>query len=433
MTRLTYALTLCFTALSVFACSEASEPSTQGPDSNSLSELGPSEGATPSSDVASDSEVESSEALEAENPQMDDEGIDPDGPDYSELEYWLCHPDRGDGPCFDNLDVTQINPDASLEIIPHQKRDAPAFDCFYVYPTCSLDSAGNSDLIAGEEPAIAHIQAARFQSMCRVFAPIYRQVTLEGLFIRQNAADESKAYGDVEAAFDHYMENYNEGRGVVLIGHSQGTRVLTRLVQERFDAAPALRSQLISAYLIGLTVEVPEGELVGGSFQHIPLCSSADQSGCVVTYATYRALEPPQVGSLFGLSSTPGMEAGCTDPAALLADEGPLESIFPQEVPAADADLISGTISPFADPSSAPDIETDFYSVPGLVSGSCVRQGDYHYLSIEVHADPDDPRADDVGGDLILPGWGLHLVDVNLALGQLERLVSLQAESYLTR
>ena len=51
-------------------------------------------------------------------------------------------------------------------------------------------------------------------------------------------------------------------------------------------------------------------------------------------------------------------------------------------------------------------------------------------LSIRVNGDPGDPRVDDIPGDF-LPGWGLHLVDVALAQGDLVRLAGRQAEQWL--
>ena len=60
------------------------------------------------------------------------------------------------------------------------------------------------------------------------------------------------------------------------------------------------------------------------------------------------------------------------------------------------------------------------------------------YLEITVHGDPADPRVDDIVGDLgmrakPLADWGLHLVDVNLAMGNLLDLVGQQTRTYLAR
>jgi hypothetical protein len=81
-------------------------------------------------------------------------------------------------------------------------------------------------------------------------------------------------------------------------------------------------------------------------------------------------------------------------------------------------------------------IDTPFVRVPGLLTAECATGAhDSSYLAVEVQADPSDPRADDVGGELIYNGtvlhnWGLHLVDVNLAQGNLIDIVRQQSQAY---
>ena len=63
-------------------------------------------------------------------------------------------------------------------------------------------------------------------------------------------------------------------------------------------------------------------------------------------------------------------------------------------------------------------IETPFVSVPGLLTGRCASNEYATYLEVTVHGDPADPRVDQITGDLT-PDWGLHLIDVNLSIGNL--------------
>jgi len=60
------------------------------------------------------------------------------------------------------------------------------------------------------------------------------------------------------------------------------------------------------------------------------------------------------------------------------------------------------------------------------VSGKCVNDGQRGYLSVRTNADPKDKRTDRIGGEvgvlgMFLPGWGMHLVDVSIAQGDLLR------------
>lgn len=348
---------------------------------------------------------------------------------YAGLDNWLCEPDLdGNDLCAIDLDATIVSVDGSTETEPHVSSQDPAFDCFYVYPTVSVDEGINSDLERNEEEAfIIAEQAARLTRHCRVFAPIYRQVTITGLF-RATADEWAIAYADVLDAFKEYIANRNDGRGFVLVGHSQGTGHLVRLIADEVESQPYLSERLISAYLLGGTVEVPRGQDAGGTFASTPLCRSADQFGCVVTYATYRASNPPSMGALFGDASEPDNVAGCVNPAALGGGPAILDSYFPSEIRGFYSGLI-GEVSPWADPSTEDPIPTPYYKMPGFLEAECVEQNGFSYLGVTPQADPADPRADDIKGEFT-EGWGLHLVDMTLAMGDILDLIEQQAGNW---
>jgi hypothetical protein len=88
------------------------------------------------------------------------------------------------------------------------------------------------------------------------------------------------------------MTHDNKGRGFVLIGHSQGSFVLQELIRQEIDGRP-IQKQMLSAMLLGTTVAVPSGKDVGGAFQHVPLCRSATELGCLITFASYRSTVSP--------------------------------------------------------------------------------------------------------------------------------------------
>ena len=109
-------------------------------------------------------------------------------------------------------------------------------------------------------------------------------------------ADRAVGYNDVLDAWNHYLKHDNNGRGVVLIGHSQGSGVLTQLIRNEIDGKP-IQSRIVSALLLGTNVAVPKGKDVGGAFKNLPLCRAADQTGCVITYVSFRSTIPPPDGS----------------------------------------------------------------------------------------------------------------------------------------
>jgi len=84
----------------------------------------------------------------------------------------------------------------------------------------------------------------------------------------------------------------------------------------------------------------------------------------------------------------------------------------------------------------AQPINTPFVSVPGLLTAECVSNEKGSYLAVKVHGDPKDPRTDDIVGDVVTGGkvqadWGLHLIDVNVAMGNLVDIVGQQTKAYL--
>ena len=74
--------------------------------------------------------------------------------------------------------------------------------------------------------------------------------------------------------------------------------------------------------------------------------------------------------------------------------------------------------------------------MPGLLSAECVEADGHTYLEVTVHGDPTDPRTDDISGDVMAEGevvadWGLHLVDMNMAMGNLLAIVGAQGEAWV--
>lgn len=356
--------------------------------------------------------------------------------DYTDDKTWLCRPGRKGDACDIDLTTTVVAADGAMSRETWAADPKAPIDCFYVYPTISTDPTDNSDMNA--DPAELNViaqQFARFASKCRPFAPLYRQLTLAGLRKQLTgprfAFDKGVQYDDVRDAWRDYLKRDNQGRGVVLVSHSQGSFILTTLLRDEIEGKP-IQKQLVSALILGATLEVPTGKDVGGALKVIPLCRQPGQIGCVVNYSAFRSDVLPPANTRFGKAETAGMSGSCTNPATLGAASAPLKAYL-----SATGRTITGPAAakPWAEGKT---VDTPFVSVPGLLSGKCASNEHATYLEITVHGDPADPRVDEIVGDLgmrakPLADWGLHLVDVNLAMGNLLDLVSQQTKTYLQR
>ncbi|RAK62763.1 DUF3089 domain-containing protein [Phenylobacterium kunshanense] len=362
--------------------------------------------------------------------------------DYSKPEAWLCWPGKAGDACAIDLTATVINADGSSRVEAFKADPKAPIDCFYVYPTVSNDPGVVSDMTANaEELNVVKQQLARFGSKCRIFAPIYRQFTLTALRSMtmgqpmpgaMDPAARQVGYGDVVDAWNHYLATENKGRGVVLIGHSQGSGVLQRVIPAEIEGKP-IQKQLISALILGSNLPVEAGKDTG-AFKTIPLCKSSSQTGCAISYVTFRDTDPPPANSRFGKVAAPGMQAACTNPAALGGGAAPLKAYLSNGM------NIASSSAPTPEwVKGKPNPTTPFVAVPGLITAQCVSKDGFSYLEAKVNADPSDPRTDIIAGDVVGPGgvvakdWGLHLIDANIAMGDLVEVVGQQAKAYLAK
>lgn len=360
---------------------------------------------------------------------------------------WGCHPAQAPNPCTEPLTTTilgstSIQPRRVLGIEdPPLATDAPV-DCFYVYPTVVDEPQANAPLRSlPEVRAILRYQASRFSQLCDVYAPIYRQSTLLTLASREYlggtdedvAAAADRAYADVRAAWRDYLAHANRGRGIVVIGHSQGTALLTRLLDEEVDDDPDVRSRIVSALLIGGNVATKRGERTGGDFEHLPTCATADDVGCVVAYSMFGALPSGRTAifgrvdtglrSAFGRPVGDDLEVACVNPAALAGD---------------------ALLEPLTRTEPFPGLvglgtEILYLGLRPRAATPWVRPGERYRATCETTNGVSHLRVRAASSATIVPfpsptaDWGLHLGDVNLALGNLIRVVQRQVAAYTAR
>lgn len=233
----------------------------------------------------------------------------PQPPDYRELINWAAHPDKED----------------KADSVPHKsdvknKQGFAKADVFFVHPTIytyepTNQYTWNADVNDQElndkvDNSTILNQASVFNGSCRVFAPRYRQAHYSAF--TTNVPENKKqaldlAYEDVKNAFLHYLENYNNGRPIVIASHSQGTIHAGRLIKEFIDGKP-LQRQFVEAYLIGIATP-PD------YFETIKVSETADHTGGFVTWNTFaRDFTPPYYDN--GLN-----KAACVNPLTWTTDE----------------------------------------------------------------------------------------------------------------
>ena len=337
-------------------------------------------------------------------------------PLYRNDRMWLCRPDLPNSPCHRDLTATELRADGSRVIVPHLAAPHPDVDCFYVYPTVDLG------LLPGNHTDFAHLgpiidvtvaQAALFDEACAVYVPLYRQITIGTYFWGDKTKRMAVALSDVEDAFLHYMGQYNHGRKVVLIGHSQGAEMVVRLLQQVFDKDPKMRERLLVAMPIGGPLELPAtgDATTGGSLTTIPICTSPDERGCVIGYHSYRATQQPLTD--WPWDDPPEQRSACVNPAGDTGEHPFSRSYFL----ASKLDHHGGAATPFV-------------LVRDLYAGACARSAQHVYLSIDERRLPGDLRHPiDLGSRSLGSRFGLHVLDLQFALGDLIDLVKRKARA----
>lgn len=368
----------------------------------------------------------------------------------------MTYPDNGGGVDLSATNVVAGTAQGTQELVDEPN---PPVDCFYVYPT--VDIVSNPVLQIGSLPptpqpaemAVMLAQAGMLSSECRMFVPLYRQETLGGLLVDGLAGTSSftgPGFGDVAQAWNDYWEHDNidpvsgKRRGVILLGHSQGSAALEALIQSQIDDNPVERAQIVSAVLPGGLVEVPIGATDGGgsdpssTFQHLPACepaAGAVPTGCVLAWSSYD--EPPGTTpgtGTFAENAAAGHETLCTNPSAILHSTAvdaptPLDTYLPT------SSLVQGNVlNPNGDVAvpllgyTLTTYPTGFAHYAGLLTGQCTfvptATGNQSWFQIS-------------GGTSILPSasaagsLGLHVTDYNLDLGDLSALLGAQSRTWL--
>ena len=347
---------------------------------------------------------------------------------------WLCGPGVADDPCRPSLSTQRYDgwktPRSRFISIPARDRGVT---CFYVYPTVSDQQTPlATKAVDPEIRSIALYQAATFSRFCRVYAPVYRQATVPALQSgTTKRSDYLTAYGDVEQAFEAFLRRIGPHRGFVLLGHSQGSYHLERLIRRKIDNRPRLRRRMVSAVLLGGDVAVRKGSDRGGTFRHVATCNRWKQLHCVLAFSTFNQTPPDdaifgrgasRVAEFLDLPHGRKLETACTNPASLRENHSRLlTSVVPTE-PFAPGTLIAAGISLMG--LQWPTAPTTFIQSYGAFTGRCSRDGGAHVLRVTSAPGTPVPKPSPT------PQWGLHLADANIAQGDVLKVVNTQIRAY---
>lgn len=207
----------------------------------------------------------------------------PPEPDYSDNFYWAALPQKKDWADYVPKESNFTN-----------NQEIAEADVFYIHPTTalSLSTVKNARLDAkrfnNRTNFVLLNQASVFNGSCKVYAPRYRQVSLVTFIKKSKNKKRTKvfnlAYSDVKAAFEYYLEHYNNGRPIIIAGHSQGSYHGIRLLQEFFEGKP-LYNQLVAAYLVGNASTIPLKKL--DEFKNLKAAQGETDTGCIISWNTF--------------------------------------------------------------------------------------------------------------------------------------------------
>ena len=207
------------------------------------------------------------------------------GPDYTSSDSWIVRPDIPHN-------AAQWLPDG----VSRGERGAAAV--FYIHPTTYLKGdVWNAPLYEPDsgwrDQLFTQSQASAFNGAGDVWAPRYRQGAYGAFLLETEDANKALdlAYSDVSAAFDEFLKHVGTKQPIILAGHSQGALHLIRLLRER---KAQLGGRLVAAYVVGWPVST-KADLPALGF---PACSSADQTGCILSWMSFA--DPPNPSLILG-------------------------------------------------------------------------------------------------------------------------------------
>ncbi|MGB3753610.1 MAG: DUF3089 domain-containing protein [Parerythrobacter sp.] len=310
---------------------------------------------------------------------------------YSDPGMWLSRPGMGlDDPARWQPAMQATDSSAPEDTV--STAPAPPFAVFFVHPTSFLSrNSWNAPLDDTESQNVARIYvrglASPFNRATEIWAPRYRQATVGSFLTREPAADRAidAAYADVREAFRFFMSSVDADTPVVLVGHSQGSLHLLRLLREEL-AGDAARNRVAAAYIVGWPISVAHDLPALG----LPACATANQPGCILSWSSFA--EPADPSALLETyRESEGFDGTLRGDSPILCTN-PLTGMTGGAAP---REANRGTLVPEAD-----------YSIGELVPSAVPARCDPRGLLLI----GDPPEL----GSAVLPGNNYHVYDIPL-------------------
>ena len=304
--------------------------------------------------------------------------------DYSKSENWAALPNKKDqADKTPHPDLLDLQNDAEVDV-------------FFLHPTTYTRKRGNtnwngsikdSKLNQATDDGTILNQASVFNGAGKVYAPRYRQAHIQSYYAKDATSAKNAfelAYQDVKNAFEFYLENYNNGRPIIIASHSQGTNHAERLMLDFFDEKP-LQQQFVVAYLVGMPI-------LKNAFKNIKVCETPEEVSCFCSWRTFKHGKFPK-------DYKPNNNIAVTNPLTWKTDEK-----------YADASLNEGTVL----------YDFEKYYTPQLVDAQ-VKDG-----VLWVHK----PK---FRGSIFLVTKNYHIADYNLFYANVRKNAILRAKQFLKK
>lgn len=160
-------------------------------------------------------------------------------------------------------------------------------DIFFIAPTVFIGGEQRFNMNVQEEVmrkkflGSVNMEKNIYAGNGNFYAPYYQQLALTAYVLPEDEAQKylDIAYQDIRTAFEYYMHHENNGRPIVLVGFSQGSQHLLRLMEDYFQQEQ-YQNLLVSAYLIGWRIEPKVLE----QYPHLKMAQAAGDTGVIISF-----------------------------------------------------------------------------------------------------------------------------------------------------